>query len=180
MFKITFNLHLVTHYMDELDLLNLFTKYVPAAAGSLADHAESLCILTANIICDNKPLYKVQDWLRKYSDGFDGEPIEASLFNNGGSFITTVPKGRKDVKQFIEHLRNKDVQWQDAFKIESSRKKGKIKIYRTYEPKRTNNGFRIIFVHINSKQEDDGKRRRKKKGGISQLEELAPKLTRII
>ena len=43
-------LPMVKHYMDELDLFKLFTKYVPAAAGSLADHAESLCILTANII----------------------------------------------------------------------------------------------------------------------------------
>ena len=56
-------LPLVKYFMNELDLFNLFTKYVPAAAGSFADHAESLCILTANIICDNKPLYKVQEWL---------------------------------------------------------------------------------------------------------------------
>ena len=62
-------LPLVKHYMDEIDLFNLFTKYVPAAAKSRAEHAESLCILTANIICDNKPLYKVQEWLSKYSDG---------------------------------------------------------------------------------------------------------------
>ncbi len=75
-------LPMVKHYMDELDLFNLFTKYVPAASGSLADHAESLCILTANIICDNKPLYKVQEWLSKYSDGLGGEPVEASLFND--------------------------------------------------------------------------------------------------
>jgi hypothetical protein len=37
---------MVKHYMDELDLYNLFKKYVPAAPDSLADHAESLCILT--------------------------------------------------------------------------------------------------------------------------------------
>ena len=75
-------LPMVKHFMDELDLYNLFTKYVPTATGSLADHAESLCILTANIICDNKPLYKVQQWLRRYSDGFDGEPLAASHFND--------------------------------------------------------------------------------------------------
>jgi hypothetical protein len=68
--------------MDELDLFNLFTKYVPAAAGSLAAHAESLCILTANIICDNKPLYKVQEWLSKYCDGFVTAPDGADLFND--------------------------------------------------------------------------------------------------
>ena len=38
-------LPLVKYYMDELNLLNLFTKYVPAANGSLAGHAESLCII---------------------------------------------------------------------------------------------------------------------------------------
>jgi transposase len=75
-------LPMVKYYMDELDLFNLFTKYVPAAAGSLADHAESLCILAANIICNNKPLYKIQEWLGKYSDSFGGEPVNASLFND--------------------------------------------------------------------------------------------------
>ena len=75
-------LPMVKHYMDELDLVNLFTRYVPAAPGSLADHAESLCVLTANIICDNKPLYKVQEWLGKYSDDLGKEPIEAVLFND--------------------------------------------------------------------------------------------------
>ena len=310
-------LPLVKHYMDELDLFNIFTKYVPAAAGSLADHAESLCILTANIICDNKPLYKVQDWLSQYSDGLVGEPVEANLFNddrlakalsalfdsdrhsqmtelsgnaiavhklltdeihndsttvtfigkydtpdpqavklkhghnkdfrpdckqivfglnitsdghvpisyklfdgnttddvthipnwnalrtllgkedfiyvadcklcsqenlvhiagNDGLFITIVPKNHKEVKQFLKHLRKKDVQWQDAFELESSRKKGKINVYKTYESERTTDGFRIIFVHSSSKQEDDEKRRQKKiDKAILQLEELSPKL----
>jgi hypothetical protein len=59
---------MVKHYMDQLDLFSLFNKYVPATADSLADHAESLCILIANIICDYKPLYKVKEWLSKYSD----------------------------------------------------------------------------------------------------------------
>jgi len=308
---------LVKHYMDELGLFNLFTRYVPAAAGSLADHAESLCILTANIICDNKPLYKVQEWLSKYSDGLGGEPVEASLFNddrlaralsalfdsdrhslmtdvsgnaiavhklltdeihndsttvtfigkydtpdaqavklkhghnkdfrpdckqivfglnitsdghvplsyklfdgnttddvthipnwnalrtllekedfiyiadcklcsqknlihiaqNGGFFITIVPKDRKEVKKFLKRLKENDVEWKDAFEIESSRKKGKINIYKTYEPEQTKGGFRIIFVHSSSKQEDDeGKRRKKIDKAMAHLDELAPKL----
>jgi transposase len=75
-------LPMVKHFMDGLDLYNLFTKYVPTTAGNLADHAESLCILTANIICDNKPLYKVQKWLSQYSDGIDEEPVAASHFND--------------------------------------------------------------------------------------------------
>jgi len=75
-------LPLVKHFMDELDLFNLFKRYVPATPDCLADHAESLCILTANIICDNQPLYKVQEWLSKYSDGLAGDPAAASLFND--------------------------------------------------------------------------------------------------
>ena len=75
-------LPMVKYFMDKLDLSNLFTKYVPAATGSLADHAESLCILIANIICDNRPLYKVQEWLRQHVDGLVGEPVQASLFND--------------------------------------------------------------------------------------------------
>lgn len=310
-------LPMVKHFMDGLDLFNLFTKYVPATAGSYADHAESLCILTANIICDNKPLYKVSEWLSQYSDGVVGEPVQASLFNddrlarglsalfdadrnsfmtevssnaiavhslltdeihndstsvtfigkydypdpeavklkhghnkdfrpdckqivfglnitadghvplsyklfdgntpddvthipnwnalrtllqkedfiyvadcklcslenlrhisgNGGFFITIVPKGRTEVKRFYKYLKENDVPWEKAFSVEKSRKKGEMNTYKTYEPKLTKDGFRIIFIHSSSKQEDDeGKRRRKIENAIGKLEELSPKL----
>jgi len=305
------------HFMDELDLFNLFTKYVPAAVGSLADHAESLCILTANIICENKPLYKVEEWLSKYSDGLVSDPVAASLFNddrlakalsalfrsdrhslmtevsgnaiavhklltneihndsttvtfigkydtpdaeavklkhghnkdfrpdckqivfglnitadghvtlsyklfdgntcddvthipnwnalrtllekedfiyvadcklcshenlshisgNGGLFITIVPKDRKEVKWFLKYLKENDVTWNDAFQIESSRKKGEMNIYKTYEGEGTKDGFRIIFVHSSAKQADDeGRRQVKIEKAIAKLEELSPKL----
>ncbi len=41
-------LPMVKHYMDKLDLYRLFKKYVPSSNNSLAEHAESLCIITAN------------------------------------------------------------------------------------------------------------------------------------
>ena len=269
-------LPMVKYYMDELDLFNLFTKYVPAAVGSLADHAESLCILAVNIICNNKPLYKIQEWLGKYSDSFGGESVNASLFNddrlaralsalfhadrhslmievssnairvhklltdeihndsttvtfigkydtpdpqavklkhghnkdfrpdckqvvfglnitsdghvpvsyklfdgntnddithipnwnglrtllekedfiyvadcklcsknnlthiagNGGYFITIVPKDRKEAKQFLKHLKEGNVEWKDALEVESSRRKGRMNIYKTYNNSR--------------------------------------------
>jgi transposase len=310
-------LPMVKHFMDELDLFNLFKKYVRATPDSLADHAESLCILTANIICDNKPLYKVQEWLSKYSDGIVDEPIEANLFNddrlaralsalfnanrhslmtevscnairvhklltdeihndsttitfignyknpdpdavklkhghnkdfrpdckqlvfglnitsdghvplsyklfdgntndnvthipnwnglrillekedfiyvadcklcshknlthiaqNGGFFITIVPKDRKEVKQFLKQLKSNNIEFKDAYQVESSRKKGKVNIFKTYEADRTKNGFRIIWVHSSSKQEDDQVRRQKKiDKAMMALEELSPKL----
>jgi len=310
-------LPMVKHFMDALDLFSLFKKYVPAAHDSLADHAESLCILTANIICDNKPLYKVKEWLSNYSDGIMDETIEANLFNddrlaralsalfhadrhslmtevsansigvhklmtdeihndsttitfignyknpdpdavklkhghnkdfrpdckqivfglnitsdghvplsyklfdgnttddvthipnwnglrtllekedfiyvadcklcshknlthiaqNGGFFITIVPKDRKEVKKFLKQLRINDLEFKDAYQVESSRKKGKINIFKTYEADRTKNGFRIIWIHSSSKQEDDQVRRQKKiDKAIEALKELSPKL----
>ena len=310
-------LPMVKYYMDQLDLFNLFKKYVPAAPDCLADHAESLSVITANIICDNKPLYKVKEWLARYSDGFVDNPVEAALFNddrlarslsalfdadrhslmtevscnairvhglltdeihndstsvtfignyknpdpdavklkhghnkdfrpdckqlvfglnitsdghvplsyklfdgntnddvthipnwnglrtllakedfiyvadcklcssknlnhiaqNGGFFITVVPKGRKEVKSFLKHLKSNDIQFKDAYKTRSSRKKGKVNIFKTYEADRTKNGFRIIWVYSSSKQEDDQARRLKKiDKAIAALEELSPKL----
>ncbi len=308
---------MVKHYMDELDLYNLFQKYVPAASDSLAEHAESLCILTGNIICDNKPLYKVKEWLANYSDGIIDEPIEANLFNddrlaralsalfdadrhslmtevssnsisvhqlltdevhndsttvtfignyknpdpdavqlkhghnkdfrpdckqlvfglnitsdghvplsyklfdgnttddvthipnwnglrtllekedfiyvadcklcshknlthiaqNGGLFITIVPKDRKEVKQFLQQLKTDDLKFKDAYQVESSRKKGKVNIFKTYEADRTDEGFRIIWVHSSSKHDDDQIRRQKKiDKAVGALKELSPKL----
>jgi transposase len=310
-------LPLVKHYMDELDLVNLFAKYVPRTPGSLSDHAESLCIMTANIICDNKPLYKIQDWLAKYSDDLTTEPVEAKLFNddrlarslsalfkadrhslmtevsgnaiathnlitdeihndsttvtfigkydkpdpqavklklghnkdfrpdckqvvfglnitsdghvplsyklfdgnttddvthipnwnalrsllgkeefiyvadcklcsqtnldhiaqNDGLFITIVPKDRKEVKRFYQYLKENDLEWEQAFDVESSRKKGKLNAYKTHEAEPTKKGYRIIFVHSSAKQEDDRSRRQKKiDKAVGQLEALAPKL----
>ena len=36
-------LPMVKHFMDDLDLFNLYTKYVPAAAGSFADPRWDAC-----------------------------------------------------------------------------------------------------------------------------------------
>lgn len=73
---------MVKHFMDELMLFKLFQKYVPSPNGCLVDHAQGLCILTANIICNNKPLYKVKEWLSKYSDGIGDTSVQADLFND--------------------------------------------------------------------------------------------------
>jgi transposase len=73
---------MVKHYMNSLDLFNLFKKYVPSSKNCLAEQAESLCIIAANIICDNKPLYKIQEWLAGYSDGLTDETVNADIFND--------------------------------------------------------------------------------------------------
>lgn len=99
------------------------------------------------------------------------------ISDNGGMFITIIPKNYKEYKRFIKHLKQNDVPWENAFSLENSRKKGEFNVYRTYESKRTKEGFRVIFVHSSDKQKDDETRRQKKiEKVIAQLEELAPKL----
>ena len=99
------------------------------------------------------------------------------ISENGGYFITIVPKDRTEVKRFIKYLKENDVTWNDAYSIESSRKKSEMNIYKTYEPERTKEGFRIIFVHSSTKQKDDeGKRRKKIEKAVVKLKELSPKL----
>jgi transposase len=76
---------MVKHYMKTLDLYNLFNKYVPSSPDCLIEHAECLCVLVANIIIDNKPFYKIQKWLSKYSDGLnisDNINLKSELFND--------------------------------------------------------------------------------------------------
>ncbi|CAB1059927.1 hypothetical protein D1BOALGB6SA_4692 [Olavius sp. associated proteobacterium Delta 1] len=310
-------LPMVKHYMSSLDLYNLFNKYVPASNSCLAEHAESLCIITANIICDNKPLYKVQEWLAKYADGLTNEPVNADKFNddrlarslcalfkadrhslmtevscnaiklhklltneihndsttvtfigkyatpdpgavelkhghnkdfradckqivfglnitadghvplsyqafngnqdddtthipnwnqlralihkedfiyiadcklcsnknlayideNNGYFITIIPKFHNESKNFRQYIKTNDVQWQDAFEIPHSRRKKEINKFSTYEAGKNSKGYRIIWVHSSSKEQEDKKRRLKKIAKAQKaLEELIPKL----
>ncbi len=310
-------LPMVKHYMSSLDLYNLFSKYVPASNSCQAEHAESLCIITANIICDNKPLYKVQEWLAKYTDGLSNESVHADKFNddrlarslsalfkadrhslmtevscnaiklhklltdevhndsttvtfigkyanpdpdavefkhghnkdyrpdckqivfglnitadghvplsyktyngnqdddtthipnwnqlrallnkeefiyiadcklcsnknlayideNNGYFITIIPKNHNESKTFMDHIKNNDVKWEDAFEIPHSRRKKEINKFRTYEAGKNSKGYRVIWVHSSSKEQEDKKRRLKKIAKAQMaLEELVPKL----
>ena len=84
------------------------------------------------------------------------------IAQNGGLFITIVPKDRKEVKRFYQHLKENDVEWEHAFDVESSRKKGKLNVFKTHEAEPTKKGYRIIFVRSSAKQEDDAKKRQKK------------------
>ena len=99
------------------------------------------------------------------------------IAQKGGYFITIVHKDRKEVKAFLKQLKSDDLQFKDAYQVESSRKKGKVNIFKTYEADRTKNGFRIIWVHSSSKHEDDQDRRQKKiDKALEALKELSPKL----
>lgn len=312
-------LPIVKHYMGSIDLYNVFNKYVPTSSKCLVEHAQGLCVLVENIICSSKPLYKVEQWISGYSDGFVESPIHGAVFNddrlarnlsalfgadrhslmtelslnaikahelmteeihndstsitfmgayekndpdavqpklghnkdhrpdclqivfglnitadghvplsfnlfdgntnddvthkpnwsalrsllqredfiyvadcklcskdnlvhidrNNGYFITLVPKDRKEVKKFYDRVKSEPIPWERAFEVEDSRKKGQFIAYRTYEDKRTKEGYRIIWVHSSGKEKDDRTRREKKIAKVlSGLEELSGKLNR--
>lgn len=78
---------------------------------------------------------------------------------NGGKFITVVPKNRADVKKFHERLATREVQWEDAYQVESSRKKGVFTRYRTYEGEPSQEGYRIVWIHSSLKETQDKSRR---------------------
>jgi transposase len=74
-------LPMVKYYLDELKICNLLNKYVPSE-NCLVDHAQALCILITNIICANRPLYKVFEWLSPYADGLVGGTVNSSVYND--------------------------------------------------------------------------------------------------
>jgi hypothetical protein len=72
---------LVKHYMSELNLFELFKKYVSKGNAEL-EPAEGLCILIVNILSANRPLFKVEEWLTDYADGKGEAIIEAGKYND--------------------------------------------------------------------------------------------------
>ena len=103
----------------------------------------------------------------------------AHIHGNKGYFVTLIPKDRKEVKAFHRCARDEQIPWENAFKVEDSRKKGEVIEYKTYEEKRTKEGYRIIWVHSSGKEKDDKTRRDKRIEQASrELEELSGKLNR--
>ena len=73
---------LVTYYMDQLRLRQLFEKYIPKAPKMEVDPADALSMLVFNIINASNPLYKVSEWATDYLDGIAEKPQEAAKYND--------------------------------------------------------------------------------------------------
>lgn len=99
---------------------------------------------------------------------------------NGGTFITIMPKSRKEVSAFHERLqKGEEIDWQPAYSTEHSRKKGQMITYRTYSEERSWEGYHIIWVHSSSKENQDCNTRiRRISKAEEQLEELVPGLNK--
>lgn len=78
---------------------------------------------------------------------------------NGGTFITIMPKNRKEVKAFHEYLRGHGVDWGKPFLVADSRKKGEFTEYKIHEQDPTEEGYRLLWVHSSAKEHQDRGRR---------------------
>jgi len=75
-------LPLVKYYMEQLELVHLFNKYVPNCNKAQISPAQILSIMVANIIISPSPLYRVENWLHDMLDGMCEEHIEAAKYND--------------------------------------------------------------------------------------------------
>ena len=75
-------LPLVKHYIEELNLFSVFQRYIPKPPNCEVEPAQVLCVMLANIICAQKPLYKIEEWVSEYTDGLNRAGINASKYND--------------------------------------------------------------------------------------------------
>lgn len=73
---------LITHYMNQLRLPELFEKYIPKTPQMAIAPAEALTIMVFNIINSPNPLYKVSEWATDYLDGIGETSQEANKYND--------------------------------------------------------------------------------------------------
>ena len=66
-----------------------------------------------------------------------------TINDNGGKFITLIPKTRKEVKEFYIKLQTEDITWEKAYEKPHSRKKNKTIKFKTHEEE-SRDGYRII------------------------------------
>ena len=82
--------------------------------------------------------------------------------SHGGYFITLVPKNIKEIKQFIQRVKEgEEIHWGNGYSVENSRKKGEYTMYHTYDNEQSADGYRIIWVHCSSKESRDKKTRQR-------------------
>jgi transposase len=101
------------------------------------------------------------------------------IAENGGQFITIMPKNRKEVKDFHERLKQgESIEWEVGYEKDSC-KKGNRNIFRIYAGETSREGYQIVWVHSSSKENQDQKtRERRISKAEEKLSELAGKLNK--
>ena len=101
------------------------------------------------------------------------------IHQNGGYFITVVPKNRSMLKPFKQQLENGEVQWQLAYSVQDNRKPSRQNCFYTFEAEATNKGYRLIWILSSAKVRQDQKTRECRLANAeANLAELAGKLNR--
>ena len=75
-----------------------------------------------------------------------------TIADNGGRFITVVPRNFREVKDFLERVRNgEDLVWQYRHEVPDSRKQGRMQTYRIHVGEVMDQGARILWVYSTAK-----------------------------
>jgi transposase len=70
----------------------------------------------------------------------------------GGRFITVVPRNFREVKEFLTRVEDgEEIVWQTNWETPDSRKKGGIQRYRIHAGECLREGYRVLWVHSESK-----------------------------
>jgi transposase len=103
-----------------------------------------------------------------------------TIADNGGLFITIVPRNFSEVKGFLERIREgEEIEWQFEYKTPDSRKKGRTQDYRIYVGEYLKGGYRILWVHSRAKENLEQKARENRIAKAEQeLEKLSSGLNR--
>lgn len=76
-----------------------------------------------------------------------------TIAEHGGRYITVVPRNVREVKDFLQRVRNgEDPLWQHRHDIPDSRKRGAIQTYRIHVGEAMDAGARILWVHSTGKE----------------------------
>jgi len=101
-----------------------------------------------------------------------------TIARNGGKFISMMPKSRKETKSFYAKLESENIKWKTGYTKPHSRKQKEFIIFRTHEESSLD-GYRIIWVHSNTKEKEDRKKRNRSLKNIKEkLALLSNKLNR--
>lgn len=110
------------------------------------------------------------------SKGGDTENL-GYIAGNGGKFISMLPATRREVKEFHTCLKTGEVPWEKGYEPGNSRKKGEFTTYLTFEETKSREGYRIVWIHSDSKAQPDAMRRQQKIAeACKKLQTLASKL----
>ncbi len=101
------------------------------------------------------------------------------IHQNGGRFITIVPKNRNILQPFRQLLQDGDVKWQMAYSTQDNRKPSSNNDFFTFESHPTEKGYRLIWVLSSTKLRLDQKtRERQLSEAEAELADLGGRLNR--